>query len=86
MAEKQQINKLLPCPFCGREALLAVFPSGYAKIGCNTSDCIGGMHNRTQLWINAEIAMLEWNKRIPNKSMQATGNSGDAKSKATARV
>lgn len=56
--------KLLPCPYCGSEAVIKEHneKDGYKVICTNKENCIGNMH---YLWSKTEDeAVKVWNGRV----------------------
>lgn len=68
LPEAPRFSELLPCPFCGRSALLhQISEDGTGKAfswvaGCTTSDCQGSFMGRAE-WSRRQGATAAWNTR-----------------------
>jgi hypothetical protein len=62
-------NELLPCPFCGQEAIVGIMlPSSYWSIGCTNSDttkCFIPFHENR--YKTKKLAIIAWNTRVTNE-------------------
>ena len=52
---------LLPCPFCGRAAVIERARPGY-RIGCDAAECVAGIPWAAK-WIDLSIGVQAWNMR-----------------------
>jgi hypothetical protein len=53
---------LLPCPFCGRAAVIEKAPRGGYKIGCDAPYCVAGIPWAAK-WIDLSNGVQAWNMR-----------------------
>lgn len=78
LEDAHRFSELLPCPFCGRSALLHQIPEdGTGQVfawvaGCTTSDCQGSFMGRTE-WSRRKGATAAWNTRASSD----VGHHGD---------
>ena len=56
------MDKLKPCPFCGRRAELRHTKEGFSYILCANDGC----YARTDGHLNEESAIKHWNTRTQN--------------------
>ena len=62
-------NKLLPCPFCGGEAMVIQLPvgsksQGMYTVGCYEDGfCIGHIGHISMTFVSKQTAADTWNKR-----------------------
>ena len=65
----QNTTDLLPCPFCGNEACIAVSDLGYG-VNCNNLNC--DMRPKTPIWEKVQQAIKRWNTRASTPTPAAT--------------
>lgn len=61
-------DALLPCPWCGKEAVLSHMESGRWDIGCITEDCLAALTWGT--FERKAEAIAAWNCRAPDPENQ----------------
>lgn len=76
--------ELLPCPFCGSEAITFQIPDespyrhpGLWVVGCETEDCFGNYNHVTMVFSSEETAAEAWNTRADNKNEEKWESQGN---------
>lgn len=74
--------ELLPCPFCGAEAVIEEIPGGYVdctfSVGCNSKEEVNCIGFQTLSNYNTKREAAEaWNKRDPTQYERGYSNGYD---------
>ena len=71
------MEKLKPCPFCGKQAKVIKIPEGlrYAGlyvVGCDYDfECVGNINHFATIYITRNDAIKHWNRRVDDGTKKA---------------